>query len=87
MFPSVLLAIDGNDNTITWEVIPGLIGEEGIDSHLIDVGVNEGIAALAGSVKNLLAKERATQIAVEVETHRPDEEIEAEIERRLRRDV
>jgi len=65
MLPSVLYAIEVNDNTITWEVMAELIEAESVDSHLIDVGVNKGIVTLTGSVDSLLAKDRA---AAEAET-------------------
>lgn len=64
LFPSALRAIEVNDNTITWEVMSELIEEESVSLHFIDVGVNKGIVTLTGSVDNLLAKQRATEIPV-----------------------
>lgn len=63
MFPSALQAIEVNDATITWEIMAKLIEEESVDSHFIDVGVDRGIVTLTGSVDNLLAKERAAEVA------------------------
>jgi osmotically-inducible protein OsmY len=65
---------------------------EAVPSHLIDVFANEGIVTLSGSVSNVLAKERATELAetikgvsavvnnIEVNTIlRPDEELKQDI--------
>lgn len=96
MFPSALRAIEVNDTTITWEVMSKLIEDESVDSHFIDVEVNKGIVTLTGSVDNLLAKERATEVAetvkgvrsvvnlIEVKpVVRSDEQIKEDLQRAL----
>jgi hypothetical protein len=62
MFPCALQVIEVNDNTIMWEVMAELIEEESVDAHFIDVVVNKEIVTLTGSVDNLPAKERATEV-------------------------
>jgi osmotically-inducible protein OsmY len=65
---------------------------EEVPSHLIDVFANDGIVTLSGSVSNILAKERATELAetvkgvravvndIEVNTVvRPDDELKQDV--------
>lgn len=79
-------------NTVSLE----LLIDQGVPSHLIDVETIDGVVTLSGTVSNLLARERATEIAetvrgvrsvvntIEVSTpDRPDQEIAADVEREL----
>ncbi|MBD3167936.1 MAG: BON domain-containing protein [candidate division Zixibacteria bacterium] len=51
------------DKDIAIAVENELIADEAVSAHLIDVGVVDGIVTLAGTVDNLLAKDRATKLA------------------------
>lgn len=65
----MLLQIDGyagiqkvKDKDIAMAVENELIADEAVSAHLIDVGVEDGIVTLTGTVDNLLAKDRATKL-------------------------
>jgi osmotically-inducible protein OsmY len=90
---SQVFALEMNDRNITWAVMDDLISDEAVASHLIDVRTENGIVTLTGSVDNLLAKERATELAERIKgvrsvvnriTVRPppvtDQEIRSDIE-------
>jgi hypothetical protein len=54
----------GLDHTaITLAVETALVNESGVPAHLIDVNTRDGVVTLSGWVDNLLAKERAGEIA------------------------
>jgi len=60
---SQVFALEINDRNLTWAVIDDLISDEAVASHLIDVRTVKGVITLTGSVDNLLAKERAAELA------------------------
>jgi len=60
---SQVYALEINDRNLTWAVMDDLISDEAVASHLIDVRTVKGVVTLTGSVDNLLAKERATELA------------------------
>ncbi len=83
---------DIDDSKIATAVATHLLAEDDVASHLIDVQVVDGVVTLEGTVNNLLAKERATEIAeavkgvrsvvnnTDVNTPvRPDDEIAADV--------
>ncbi len=80
------------DGKITLALETELQLDESVPSHLVDVSVNEGVATLSGSVSNIMAKRRATELAetikgvravvnnIEVKAIvRPDEELKQDI--------
>lgn len=87
---------DVTDERITSAIETDLIWHDAVPSHMIDVTVNDGVVVLSGSVSNLLAKERARDLAetimgvrsvvndVEVRpVARTDEEITRDVETAL----
>ena len=87
------------DADITHALEQQLYLDEAVAAHLIDVTVTDGIVTLSGSVDNILAKERATQIAEAIKgvrsvvntivvhpVMRPDDDIRQDIEQILRDD-
>jgi osmotically-inducible protein OsmY len=54
---------DLGDKDITSAIENEMLLDEGVSSHLIDVNTTEGIVTLSSSVDNILAKERAVEIA------------------------
>lgn len=60
---SPLCAKDIEDREIGGVVSKNLIDDKWVSAHLIDVWTDKGIVTLTGSVDNILAKERATEIA------------------------
>ena len=84
------------DKEITEVVEKELMLQPDVASHLIDVSTDDGIVMLSGTVDNLLAKERATEIAMAVKgvkgvvnkvkvqaDKRPDEEITNDVKNAL----
>lgn len=69
LMPDKALAINRSvkDNDIKSAVEYELSLDRVVDSHQIDVGAVEGVVMLYGSVNNLLAKERAVEIAKSIE--------------------
>jgi osmotically-inducible protein OsmY len=64
LFSSVhALNQDFKDKDITIIIRTQLLRDEGVEAHLIDVGTEDGIVVLSGSVDNLLAKDQAFRIA------------------------
>ena len=59
-------AKDIKDIDITLAVDRQLQIDEGVPAHLIDVRTKDGIVTLSGPVENLLARERAAEIAATV---------------------
>lgn len=55
-----------DDQDITDAVETELLLDEGVASHRVDVSTREGVVLLAGTVENLLAKERAVKLAESV---------------------
>lgn len=51
------------DHRVNSAVASHLLFNEAVSAHLIDVETDDGVVTLSGSVDNLLAKERAVQIA------------------------
>jgi osmotically-inducible protein OsmY len=64
----VLAAESGDirDIDITLAVERQLQNDEGVPAHLIDVRTKDGIVTLSGPVENLLARERAAEIAATI---------------------
>jgi len=96
VFCSPLPAREITDKTITWAVERELVNDEGVSAHLIDVETEDRIVTLSGPVTNLLAKDRAAEVASTVKgvqsvvnqinvkpMDRDDEEILSDIERAL----
>jgi osmotically-inducible protein OsmY len=54
------------DFDITLAIERQLQNDEGVPAHLIDVRSNDGIVTLSGPVENLLARERAAEIAATI---------------------
>lgn len=52
-----------HDRTITREVSQELYQDVSVSSHLIDVETREGVVTLSGSVDNIMARDRAADIA------------------------
>lgn len=52
-----------SDEDIAIALQSELLTDEGVPSHLLEVGVRNGVVTLSGSVDNLLAKERAEKLA------------------------
>jgi len=61
--PGALGAPEITDAEITQAVDTELLLSKAVPSHLIDVSVADGIVELTGSVDNILARKRATEIA------------------------
>lgn len=81
-----------SDTDIAAAVETELFTNEGVSSHLIDVSVSEGVVTLSGTVNNILAKDKAEDIAqaikgvrsvinqIEVKpTKRSDKEVAADV--------
>jgi osmotically-inducible protein OsmY len=51
------------DSDITEAVEFALDLDEGVESHLIDVSTRDGVVTLSGTVDNILARDRSTQVA------------------------
>lgn len=68
LFPLPLTAKtrEMTDKNITLAVETRLKNAEDVPAHLIDAETREGVLILSGSVDNILAKQRATQVAEEV---------------------
>ncbi|MBD3240406.1 MAG: BON domain-containing protein [Chitinivibrionales bacterium] len=73
-----------------------LLHDKGVDQHLVDVQVNDGVVELVGRVNDLLARERAERIAQSVrgvrsvvneldvaQPSRPDDELQNDVVRAL----
>ncbi|MBD3422234.1 MAG: BON domain-containing protein [Chitinivibrionales bacterium] len=54
------------DGKITDAIHQELFIDDAVSSHLIDIGVEKGIATLTGTVDNILAEERAVKLAQSV---------------------
>ncbi|MGD9031351.1 MAG: BON domain-containing protein [Desulfobacteraceae bacterium] len=63
IFFSPVDARESRDRDITLAVQKKLINDQSVSPNLIDVWTDKGIVTLTGSVDNVLAKERATEIA------------------------
>jgi len=87
------------DIDITLAVDRHLQNDEGVPAHLIDVRTEDGIVTLSGPVENLLARERAAEIAATIKgvrsvinfidvlaTIRTDTQIRTDVEQALMED-
>ncbi len=64
LYPSVSMAQEEpTDQEISQAVQNALFTDEGVSGFLIDVETNDGVVTLQGSVNNLLAKQRAEDLA------------------------
>ena len=61
VYPEEALGL--NDNEITSAVFDLLEGDKFVNSNMIDVRTNTGIVTLTGQVDNILARERAVELA------------------------
>jgi osmotically-inducible protein OsmY len=88
-----------NDMDITLAVDTQLENDDGVPAHMIDVHTLDGVVTLSGSVPNLLARDRAADIAATVKgvrsiinrlevraVTRPDDVILREVEKALQDD-
>jgi osmotically-inducible protein OsmY len=67
VYPVLAVKAKGiKDIDITLAVERQLQKDEGVPAHLIDVQTKDGIVTLSGPVENLLARERAAQIAATI---------------------
>ena len=93
---SPLLARKIEDKEIKMAVERELFANAAVSSHFIDVNTDEGIVTLSGSVDNILAREKATEIAETLKgvrsvvnritvkpIVRPDKEIRKDVQRAL----
>jgi osmotically-inducible protein OsmY len=93
IFSSPLQAKKIEDKDITLAIEGKLFTDPGVPSNYIDVNTDEGIVTLVGSVDNILAKDRAAEIAETIKgvrsvvntilvnpTVRTDEEIRRDVE-------
>jgi osmotically-inducible protein OsmY len=89
-----------SDRTITREVESSLDLNQGLSAHLIDVSTDSGVVTLSGTVDNLVAGERAVNVAERVKgvlsvtndlkvggVARTDTEVRDDVRAALRRDV
>lgn len=65
---STILAAEKANNKIDDQdmanaIYAALFADQAVASHLIDISVSEGVVKLSGSVDNILAKDRAVQLA------------------------
>ena len=90
------IEIELTDDRISTTVDAALISDEGVSAQRIDVTTTEGIVTLTGSVDNLLAKERAVDLASKIKgvrsvidqidvlsPQRPDANVRADVEAAL----
>ncbi|MBD3240404.1 MAG: BON domain-containing protein [Chitinivibrionales bacterium] len=56
-------AAEMTDDAITWAVERDLRNHDAVDAHLIQVRTREGVVTLSGTVSNILAEERALELA------------------------
>jgi osmotically-inducible protein OsmY len=64
--PLAVSSSDIKDSDITLAVERHLQKDDGVPAHLIDVRTKNGIVTLSGPVENLLARERAAEIAATI---------------------
>ena len=65
-FAGLVAAREIKDIDITLAIERQLQKDEGVPAHLIDVRTKDGIVTLSGPVENLLARERAPEIAATI---------------------
>jgi osmotically-inducible protein OsmY len=96
--PAALSARTPTDRELVWAAEKRLQRDPGVSAHLVDVGAEDGIVTLSGSVSTALGAERATRVAESIRgvrsvvntisvkaPDRPDEELRIDVAKALDR--